>query len=41
VLSEAVIGDGTPVTPPPPVEAESVGRVALSRFDRVEEVMGG
>lgn len=27
-----VIGDGAPIEPPPPVPAEAVGRVSLSRF---------
>jgi hypothetical protein len=31
-LSANVVGDGAPVEPPPPVNAESIGRVTLSRF---------
>lgn len=29
-----VVGDGTPIAPPPPIPAEAVGRVTLSRWDR-------
>lgn len=33
-FSADVIGDGAPVEPPPPVAAESIGRVMIARFDR-------
>jgi hypothetical protein len=36
-MSEMVIGDGTPIEPEPPVEAETLGRVSLS-MPRVPEL---
>lgn len=35
-MSAAVVGDGAPVQPPPPVEAESIGRVTVSRIGKDE-----
>lgn len=34
LLSAKVIGDGAPVEPPPPVPAEELGHVTISRWDR-------
>ena len=33
-LSDAVVGDGSPVTPEPPKAAEELGRVTVARWDK-------
>jgi hypothetical protein len=33
-MSEAMFGDGAPVTPAPPVAAEAIGRVTMTRWDK-------